>query len=389
MSFTLSCVSTALYAAGSQVLSLDRTVGGRLFAASIFVGCMLSGGVVGGAISSLAWTAHGSSDGLYHYFQEGLENPLLQNLTIVNDIEEEQIKQLAGQMIKFVDDNVLERVAQNEPPYLIEGEDDLYNLIGSFFPAIDTAYWVLLIVLFTIVCVPFAIARAHENFKIGLLMGIATLFMGSQVVFATLTPILGIRQYWTQIVSGYIKVALVSGGAMCCTALLIFVKSSHDKAREQMGQILEDCGVLLSKISSNMNQVSISRDNKDFLTQKSGEQYLNSLRNEVRAMADDTVKKLGLGKDSQWARGDEEDLSDYTLLPESPNGFKLRGDCQDVEDSLALVRTPMLHHSYYPILSYDSFICSACLNYPCLRYLRMWALDDKTSSQLWKAFVLF
>ena len=338
MSFTLSCVSTALYAAGSQVLSLDRTVGGRLFAASIFVGCMLSGGVIGGAISSLAWTAHGGSGGLYHYFEEGLENPLLQNLTIVNNLEEEQIKQLAGQMIEFIDDNVLGRVTQNEPPFLVEVENDLYNLIGSQFPAINSGYWVLLIVLFAIVSVPFAIARAHQNFKIGLLMGIATLFMGSQVVFACLTPILGIRQYWTQIVSGYIKVALVNGGAMCCTALLIFVKSSHDKAREQMGQILEDSGKLLSKISSNMNRLSIKGNNKDSLVEKSGEEYLNSLRKEVHALADDTVKELGLGKESWWRRGDEEDQSTINRIPETLSGFKIRGNCQDVEDSLALVR---------------------------------------------------
>lgn len=357
MSFTLSCVSTALYAAGSQVLSLDRTVGGRLFAASIFVGCMLSGGVIGGAISSLAWTAHGDSLGLYHYFQEGLENPLLRNLTIVNNLEEEQIKQLAGQMIEFIDDNVLEQVAQNEPPYLIEGEGDLYNLIGSLFPVINTAYWVLLIVFFTIVCVPFAIARAHKNFKIGLLMGIATLFMGSQVVFASLTPILGIRQYWTQIVSGYIKVALVNGGAMCCTALLVFVKSSHDKAREQMGQILEDSGVLLSKISSNMNTFSNKNDNEDLLTQKSGGDYLNSLRNEVRAIANDTVKELGLGNETKWRRGDEEDESDNRSLPETPSGFKLRGNCHDVEDSLSLVCThfPAMCQNKCSLLFYDSF----------------------------------
>lgn len=337
MSFTLSCVSTALYAAGSQVLSLDRTVGGRLFAASIFVGCMLSGGVIGGAISSLAWTAHGSSDGLYHYFEEGIENPLLQNLTVVNNIEEEQIKQLAGWMIELIDSNVLEKIAHVEPPFLVNGEDAVYNLIGSLFPAINSAYWILLIVLFTIVCVPFAIARAHQNFKVGLLMGIATLFMGSQVVFATLTPIFGIQQYWTQIVSGYIKVALVNGGGMCCTALMIFVKSSHDKAREQMGQILQGSGALLSKISSNINQISTKSIEKDSLTPKTEEQRLNSLRKEAMALADETVAELGFKKSSHWKRDDEEDKCTPKSMPEILNSFILRGNCQDVEDSLALV----------------------------------------------------
>lgn len=335
MSFTLSCVSTALYAAASQVLSLDRTIGGRLFAASIFVGCMLSGGVIGGAISSLAWTAHGNSDGLYHYFEQGIENPLLQNISIVQNIEGEQIKQLAGQMIEFIDSGISEQVAHLEPPFLLDAEVDISNAIGSLFPAINTAYWVLLIVLFAIVCVPFAIARAHQNFKIGLLMGIATLFMGSQVVFATLTPILGIRQYWTQIVSGYIKVALVNGGAMCCTALLIFVKSSHDTAREQMGQILRDGGILFSKIASNVNEISVRPCAKELLSSKT-DQNFDSLQSEAFALAADTVDQLGLRKHSNW-KEDEENHSHHNTIPEGPNAFKLRGDCQSVEDLLAMV----------------------------------------------------
>lgn len=35
MTFTLACVSSALYSAASQILSLDRTVGGRLFSGSV------------------------------------------------------------------------------------------------------------------------------------------------------------------------------------------------------------------------------------------------------------------------------------------------------------------------------------------------------------------
>lgn len=338
MSFTLSCVSTALYAAGSQVLSLDRTIGGRLFAGSIFVGCMLSGGVIGGAISSLAWVAHGSSDGLYHYFEEGIENPLLQNFTIIQNVREEQIKQLAGQGIEFIDSGVAENIAQLEPRFLLIAENDIFNALGSFFPPIETSYWVLLIVLFAIVSIPFAIGRAHENFKVGLLMGIATLFMGSQVVFATLTPILGIRQYWTQIVSGYIKVALVNGGAMCCTALLVFVKSSHDSVREQMGQLLEDSGALCSKLSSKIACIVNSRKKKDVGPPKRYYSELDSAREEALAIAEDTVRELGLEKSSVMRyKDDEEGQYNHSDIPDGPNAFELRGRCQNIDDSLAIV----------------------------------------------------
>lgn len=52
MTFTLACVSACLYSAGSQVLSLDRTIGGRMFGGAVFVGCMLSSGILGGGIVS-------------------------------------------------------------------------------------------------------------------------------------------------------------------------------------------------------------------------------------------------------------------------------------------------------------------------------------------------
>lgn len=52
MSFSLGCVATCLYAAGCQVLSLDRTIGGRLFGAMLFLCCMLSAGILGGGIVS-------------------------------------------------------------------------------------------------------------------------------------------------------------------------------------------------------------------------------------------------------------------------------------------------------------------------------------------------
>ena len=343
MSFTLSCVSSALYAAASQILSLDRTVGGRLFSASLFVGCMLSGGVIGGAISSLAWTTHGSSDGLYHYLEEGLENPLIQNLTVVQGIENEQIKQLAGQMIEFIDSGISGTAAAVTPDFILDIEENLFNDVGSLFPAINSAYWVLLIVFFAIVCIPFSVARAHENFKVGLVMGIATLFMGSQVVFATLTPILGIRQYWTQIVSGYIKVALVNGGAMCCTALLFFVKSSHDSAREQLGKAFEDSGSLLSRIASNIHKSAADnalkasiKDGKD-VDALDLEESLVQLKNEVEALANDAVDSLQKdGRCKRWGKKDEESTAEVEIPPVS-KAFKIRGDCQTIEDQLAVV----------------------------------------------------
>lgn len=343
MTFTLACVSSALYGAGAQILSLDRTVGGRLFGGTIFVGCMLSGGIIGGSISSLAWVAHGSSKGLFHYFEDGLESPLLQNLTIVQDFEEEQLRTILGQGISFVESTTTQTIARELPEFLDNFNEDIFNALGSLFPAINSAYWVLLIVLFAIVSLPFAVARAHKNLKVGILMAIATLFMGSQVVFATLTPILGIREYWTQIVTGYIKVALVNCGAMCCTALLFFVKSSHDSVRTQMGQVLKDTGSLLSRIASNVNkQQHDNKAGKRFVTEDQNQNLYDVVMEEVKAMAEDSVL-AGEGKQKYTKKLDEEQNGLAVPMPCVYSGFEIRGKCQAIEDSLAicLFETPL------------------------------------------------
>ena len=74
MTFTLACICAALYGASSQVLSLDRSIGGRLFAGTIFVGTVLSGGVVGFTVVSLSWLARGSDvKGVLEFLPSELE----------------------------------------------------------------------------------------------------------------------------------------------------------------------------------------------------------------------------------------------------------------------------------------------------------------------------
>lgn len=54
--------------ASSLVLSLDRTIGGRLFGGVVFIGTVFTGASVGGAFVSLAWLARGDSEALLQYF---------------------------------------------------------------------------------------------------------------------------------------------------------------------------------------------------------------------------------------------------------------------------------------------------------------------------------
>ena len=54
--------------ASSLVLSLDRSVGGRLFGGIIFIGTVFTGASIGGGLVSLAWLARGDSQALLDYF---------------------------------------------------------------------------------------------------------------------------------------------------------------------------------------------------------------------------------------------------------------------------------------------------------------------------------
>ena len=237
MTFTLACVSACLYSAGSQVLSLDRTVGGRMFSAVVFTGCMLSSGVLGGALSTLAWLARGDARGLLEYLPDAF-----QKIPSRFDL---------GLLLKWIPKLAAIPLPEFVREELKKLQDDAFQLTDSnVIPEVDSAFWILLMILPVIIFIPFSIARANKDFRLGILMAIATLFMGSQIVFASLLPTLGLHLYWTQVPAGYIKVALVNAGAMLVTGLLFLSTSSHDAVRCKLGALLEGTGALLSHSAS-------------------------------------------------------------------------------------------------------------------------------------------
>ena len=187
MTFTLACVSACLYSAGSQVLSLDRTVGGRMFSAVVFTGCMLSSGVLGGALSTLAWLARGDARGLLEYLPDAF-----QKIPSRFDL---------GLLLKWIPKLAAIPLPEFVREELKKLQDDAFQLTDS-------------------------------------------------IVFASLLPTLGLHLYWTQVPAGYIKVALVNAGAMLVTGLLFLSTSSHDAVRCKLGALLEGTGALLSHSAS-------------------------------------------------------------------------------------------------------------------------------------------
>lgn len=270
MTFTLACICAALYGASSQVLSLDRSVGGRLFAGTIFVGTVLSGGVVGFAVVSLSWLARGDNvKGVLEFLPEELEEVpsrgTIGELKVAESYLQTYLTLPVAELTSVVDafvNSTLGARIQSELPFALPSPnqilEDVTTLIQGFeeqIPGVDTAYWVLLIVLYFVLSFPFAFSRGLVKSFLGLVLAIATLFMSSQVVFGSLMPIFGQRLFWTQVTGGYLKVALVNVCAMMIAGMLIFVRSAHDSVRKELGSVMLSCGQSLTEMASSSHDV--------------------------------------------------------------------------------------------------------------------------------------
>lgn len=249
MQFVLACLCGCMYAASSLVLSLDRTVGGRLLAGLIFLATVLSGTLLGGALVSLAWLARGAGEGLLAYIPPGIP-------TTFTVAKNEYLLEKVSEVVDRLNDVFARLSTVPLPPLISKLLEDLIAFLGErlnqLVPPIGAGYWVLLMVLPAITLVPLSMARAHKEASVGILIAIATLFMGGQPIFATMLPAMDLETFWTTIVTGYVKVALVTAGAMVIAGCLVYVKSAHDEVRRCMAAILRDTGARISRLDSTL-----------------------------------------------------------------------------------------------------------------------------------------
>lgn len=134
----------------------------------------------------MAWLAGGNPEGLIQYLPDNLQEvPTRYDLGLIL----EYLPKVASLVLP-------------EPVRI--AVQDIVVAIESQIPAVNDSFWILLMIFFIIVSLPFCVARACGDLQSGTLMAVATLFMGSQVVFASLMPIFGLKLYWTQVSIGYI-----------------------------------------------------------------------------------------------------------------------------------------------------------------------------------------
>ncbi|KAL4854825.1 hypothetical protein ACK3TF_004517 [Chlorella vulgaris] len=251
LQFTLACLAGVLYSASSQIMSLDRSIGGRSFGAVIFVGTVVTGASLGGGLVMLAWLARGDGEALVGYLPDDLQEfPPLATLQRWQD---------AFASLTAVP---LPPAAQD----LVDGlVADLSALLNDVLPPISVSYWALLMVLAAIAFVPAAAARSNPDFskarahsRLSSVIAIFTVFLSSMFVFGTLLPLLGVKLFWETIVIGYYKVALVAGAANALAGVVLCVRSSHDDVRRGCAAVFSGLGLHISRLGTAASGAAVS-----------------------------------------------------------------------------------------------------------------------------------
>lgn len=201
ISFHGACAAILFYGVSSQAFSIDRTIGGRLFGGLVWITVVLTGGLVGFAITSLAWLARGS------------------------DVPYQGLDAI--------------------PP----GEN----------PSLSSAFWILLMVLHVVFDTVLMYTRVHPSGLNPIFASICQIFSSVVTIYGmAFMPTYGQEKFWTQAYSPLIKAHLLVLLGMILGSVLVYVKSSHDSLREQLGDMCTEIGRIFTSHASGLNIVLCS-----------------------------------------------------------------------------------------------------------------------------------
>lgn len=226
--FPLACIAVVFYGITSQALSSDNTIGGRVTAGSMFMGATLSGGLLGFSIVSLSWLSRGS--GMKALLEIGHELQL-PSFT--------QYFKGTGDFFDAVD------MINKDIGLILEADTE----------SVPTVYWVLIMLLFAIMTTPWAWMRSTGKNSLTVGVSLMSLSLACTItIFGLLMPVSGQYAYWTLVFGGFLKASCVSMLGTFLSAMVIYVKSSHDELRKGYGGVLRETGKTISHLSSCMQE---------------------------------------------------------------------------------------------------------------------------------------
>ncbi len=221
--FPMACIASVFFAINSQTLSGDTTIGGRIMAGCKFMGATMTGGLVGFAVISLSWLARGSARSLFEIAAD-MELP---NITNYFDGQGD----LSG-AIEFL-------------------YEDIQVIREADMMRIPTVFWVLLIVLFGILTIPWAWIRSTATNPLKISSSVISLALTCSVaVFGIVIPVTGQHALWTLVFGGFLKAACIAMLGVILGGTLIYVRSAHDELRKCYAGVIKDAGNNISHVTA-------------------------------------------------------------------------------------------------------------------------------------------
>ena len=224
--FPLVCIALTLYGVTSTVLSNNTTIGARIVAGSLLLGAVLSGGLIGFSIVSLSWLARGSN--------------VKSLIDVAHDLNLPEFSKYFHDTGDFYD--AIDLIHK-----------DIEILFTANSTHVSNTYWILVIVLFAVLSIPWAWVRGTEQnpLKIGVsLIGMSLTCL--MTCFSLLMPVTGQYYLWSLIYGGFLKGCLVAMWGTIMSGLIVYVRSAHDELRKSISFIIRDAGKTLSHVTSCM-----------------------------------------------------------------------------------------------------------------------------------------
>jgi hypothetical protein len=238
--FSGSCTAILFYGVSSQAFSVDRSIGGRVFGAILWTGGYLFGGLLGYLITSVAWLARGDAEGILTYEYSGGTLTETEDTVVQSYLSD-------GSSADLED-------ARTVSPGLVQ------SLVEFNTNTVSQGYYILLIVLHIVCSIYMTRCRTMESDFMSMARGtVSHIFLSVMSTLAVLLPLLGQQRYWADVISGNLKGVTITMFGAIAGPFLVYVQSSHDNLRRDIGDVMINAGKFLTAKTSAMHHCLVNK----------------------------------------------------------------------------------------------------------------------------------
>lgn len=216
-----------------------------MFGAILWTGGYLFGGILAYLITSLAWLARGSAEGILTYEYTGATlTPGEENLV------QSYLKDASFTKIPNNGDELNNGLV----PKLEESLEEFNS------KTVSSAFYILLIVFHICCSIYMSRCRTMESDFMSTARGtLSHIFLSVMSTLAMLLPLLGQHKYWSSIIGGNLKGVTITMFGAIAGPMLVYVQSAHDNLRRNLGEVMINSGKFLTAQASVWHQCLLQR----------------------------------------------------------------------------------------------------------------------------------